>query len=114
MRNPITKYALINSLAAAAYITIVAFIMSNINRIVPPDIDDGGPRSILPAITFLTLFVISAAVMGLTIFGRPVMWYLDGKKAEAVKLALYTVGFLAILGIIFFVCLILRTQAGLT
>jgi len=114
MRNPITKYALFNSIAAAAYIALVAFIMSNIERIVPPNIDDSSPRSILPAITFLTLFVISAAVMALTIFGRPIIWYLDGKKTEAVKLALYTVGFLAILGIIFFICLILRAQAGLT
>ena len=108
MKNQTIKYTLINALIAAGYIALVAFIMNNINRIVPPDVSDASPQSILPAIGFITLFVVSAAVMGLTIFGQPVMWYLDGRKKEAVNLVLSTVGFLAILGIIIFLCLLLQ------
>jgi len=45
-------------------------------------------------IMMLLLLVISVAMMGVLIFGKPALWYLEGKKKEAGFLLLYTVGFL--------------------
>lgn len=102
MKKEIFKYALINALGATAYIALVATVMSNIERILGPS---EGSDSALPIIAFLTLFVVSAAAMGIIIFGRPLVWYLDGKKPEAVKLAIYTVGFMILIAILIFVCI---------
>lgn len=38
----------------------------------------------------LLLFVFSAALTSMLIFGRPVLWYLDGKKKEAISLLTHT------------------------
>jgi hypothetical protein len=38
----------------------------------------------------LSLLVFSAALVGSLIFGRPILWYLDNKKKEAVLLLAYT------------------------
>ncbi len=103
MKNRIIKHASLNALAAAAYIALVALIMSNIERLIGPREGDGGVLSI---IAFLILFVISAAAMGLAIFGRPIMWYLSGQKTEAVKLVFYTLGFLVVIALIIFLILI--------
>lgn len=43
----------------------------------------------------LLLLVVSVAMMGVLIFGKPALWYLEGKKKEAWSLLLYTVGFLS-------------------
>lgn len=106
MKNQITKYAFLNSLAATAYIALVATIMFNIERFIGPNEGDG--ETFLAPIGFLTLFVLSAAVMTVTIFGRPVMWYLDGHKKEAVKLIFQTIGFLALFAVVIFFCLTLQ------
>lgn len=109
MKKETFKYALINSLGATAYIALVATIMSNIERFIGPN---GGDGNVLSLIAFLSLFVISAAVMGLTIFGRPLMWYLNGEKTEAIKLALYTVGFLVVIAALIFACLLYQASTG--
>jgi hypothetical protein len=106
MKNQITKYAFLHALFATIYITLVATIMFNIERLIGPTEGDGD--NIFAPIGFLTLFVLSAAVMAVTIFGRPLMWYLDGKKTEAVRLTLYTIGFLAVFAAIIFFCLTLQ------
>ncbi|MEK9172950.1 MAG: hypothetical protein AAB594_00050 [Patescibacteria group bacterium] len=103
------KHAAINSLAATAYIALVATVMSNIKRFIGPNEGDG---NVLSLIAFLTLFVISAATMGIIIFGRPIMWYLNGEKSEAVKLTLYTVGFMIIIAATIFTCLFYRASTG--
>lgn len=51
---------------------------------------------ILGTMTFLTLFVLSAAITGALILGKPIMFYLDGKKEESVKLFLWTIAWLFI------------------
>lgn len=100
MKNPIIKYAALHALGAAIYISLIAILMNSAGKILGPD------KTVLPGIAFLLTFVISAAVMGLTIFGRPIMWYLNGKKNEGIKLAIYTILFLAIIAIIFFLILL--------
>ena len=92
MKKEIIKNALINAGLAASYIMLVAVLVlgpkSLLNRI------GNEEDTILSPIIFLLLLVISVAVMAVTIFGRPVMWYLDEKKKEAVNLLGYTIGIL--------------------
>jgi hypothetical protein len=53
----------------------------------------------------LLLLVTSVSVMGLAVLARPVMWYVDGRKQEAVRLILWTVGFLLVAVIVLFLIL---------
>jgi len=95
-KRKIITYAIRNALIAVAYISLVAFLMANIEAWIGPD---GG---VLAVTAFLLLFVISAAVMGVTIFGEPVVWYLDSRKKEAVHLTLYTIAFLIVIALVVF------------
>lgn len=90
--NKILKYALIHALGAAVYVALVAALMSNAGALF-----DKVDNKLVGTATFLLLFVISAAIVGVLVFGRPVMWYLDGVKKEAVQLVIATISFLVIL-----------------
>lgn len=97
------KHALLHALAAAVYIALVATLLSNGGRWF------GAAPGLLGTIALLLTFVTSAAVMGIAIFGKPLLWYLNGQKREAISLALYTIAFLALIAIIVFLILALRT-----
>jgi len=56
-------------------------------------------------IVMLSLFVFSAALTGTLIFGRPILWYLDGKKSEAISLFAYTLAIFLTITIFAFVAL---------
>lgn len=47
--------------------------------------------SFLAPILFLSMFTLSAAVMGFIFGSQPLQLFLDGKKKEAVKLAVQTI-----------------------
>jgi hypothetical protein len=89
------------ALSEGVYIFLVASIIMNAEKIFGPQ-----EPGILPALSFLTLFVLSAAVSGALIFGKPILLYLEGKKSEAVTLFASILGwmfvFLLILGLVFF------------
>ena len=58
----------------------------------------------------LMLFVFSAAFTGTLVLGRPIVWYLNGKKREALSLLFYTLGvFLAITLIAFLFLIIIMS-----
>jgi len=98
--NKIIKNALIDSFGTAAYIVlVVSFIFSL--RILAPKED-----TIIIPIAMLLLFVFSAALTGTLVFGKPILWYIDGKKKEAISLVGYTLGFLFIITILVFMILI--------
>ncbi len=97
----ITKYSLLDSLGTAVYIVLVASLIYSLSN-------SGfqvGNALVVP-IFMLMLFVFSAAFTGLLVFGRPVMWYLDGKKKEALSLLVYTLAILLIATIIAFLVLL--------
>ncbi|RJQ13788.1 hypothetical protein C4553_02800 [Candidatus Parcubacteria bacterium] len=84
-----------NALATALYIVLIALFFSNVETIFSE------PKDNFLAPTFmLLLFVISAAVTGFLVIGKPAMMYVNGEKTEAVKLFLYTIGWLAIMALI--------------
>jgi len=93
--KPILKYAIINSLGTAIYIVAVAsFIFFGLDRVF------GDEKTVFIPILMLLVLVFSAALTGILIFGRPAIWYLDGKKSEALFLLFYTLGALLIIIII--------------
>ena len=52
------------------------------------------PEFFAPVIMLL-LLVLSASIMGILIFGKPVMLYLDNQKKDALTMLFYTLGCLA-------------------
>lgn len=84
MQN-ITKSALTNSLAITLYVILVAslmFTLSNSNF--------KSDNTIIFPIAMLLLLVFSVALVGVLIFGRPILLYIDKKKKEAVSLLAQT------------------------
>ncbi|MDQ7814676.1 MAG: hypothetical protein RDU25_02665 [Patescibacteria group bacterium] len=90
MKITILKIAGLNASATALYVACVAMFMSYTSVIF------GGVEEKTPLIPFamLLLFVLSAGVTGSLVVGRPILWYLDGKKKEAVSLFIITLGLL--------------------
>jgi hypothetical protein len=85
-----TKNPIINALAALAYIIIVALTMHYGSKYGGP-----GEDTLLAPIALISLFTLSAAVMGYIFLGQPVQLYLDNKKKEAVTLFVHTVAVFA-------------------
>ena len=91
-----TKNPWINALAASTYITIVGTFMSWATRLFP------GPDTFVAPIAMMSLFTLSAAVMGYCFCFTPLTLYLDGKKKQAATLFVQTVGVFGILTIVAF------------
>ena len=87
-----------NALLAAGYIVLVVFTITAFEK-------PNSPDTILIPIAMLSLFVLSAALMGYIFFYQPATLYLDGNKKEAVDLFLKTVGFFACIVVVLFATL---------
>jgi len=96
----IVKRAFIDALATTAYIIFIVSFISSLQAFASQE------DIIIIPIAMLLLFVISAAITGFLVFGKPAMLYIDGKKREAVSLLGYTLGILVLITIIFFIFLI--------
>lgn len=99
----IIKYALVNALYTVLYIILVGTFLSSLPRIFG-SVEE--PNMLIP-IFMLMLFVFSAALTGSLVLGRPILWYLDGKKIEAIKLFGYTLGIFFAVAVVIFVLLYL-------
>lgn len=92
-----TKNPFVNAGLAVLYIIIVVEIMQFGGPIEKADV------GVLAPIAFLSLFVLSAAVMSYLFFYQPVCMYVEGEKQQAASLfvrtvlvfALYTTAILA-------------------
>lgn len=80
-----TKNPIVNSISAFIYIVCIAFLMSWGTKRV------SGPDTWLAPVIALSVFTLSAAVMGYLFCLKPITLYLDNKKSEAVKLFLQTI-----------------------
>lgn len=80
-----SKNPFVNALFASGYISILVMFFSYARGF---DVDNLG--MIVP-ITFLSLFVFSAALMGYFFVYQPVLLLIEGKKEEATKFFLTTV-----------------------
>lgn len=95
--NKIFKNPYLNSVYAEVYIIIIVFIMSRIGKPNTPD-------TFFEPIVGISIFVLSAAVMGYLFIGEPLQLYLDGKKKESVAFFMKTIlGFTAITAVLLIV-----------
>lgn len=81
-----TKNPFLNALAASAYIAVIGLVMNWGTNIIPK-----GPDTFMAPIAVISLFTLSAAVMGYLFCFQPLQLYFDGKKKDAVRLFLQTV-----------------------
>lgn len=89
-----TKNPLLNALSATLYIVFVTTVLTLGEKLV-------GPKdTFLAPIAMISLFTLSAAVMGFVFLYQPGVLYFDGKKKEGVSLFLKTLGTFGILTII--------------
>jgi hypothetical protein len=103
--NHIKKTALVHAVATTLYIMAVGGFMyyGTLIKI-------GRNNTYLAPIALLLLFVLSAAVTGFLIFGKPAQLYVDGKKKEALSLLTYTLGIFFAITILFLMLLLLFTR----
>lgn len=81
---------------AELYIVLLVSVMQYMQGAMPES------KTILIPMAMLSLFVLSAAVTGYFFISEPVMLCIDGKKEEAMKLFLSTIGvFAAITALVF-------------
>ena len=91
-----TKNPFLNALAAFAYIVAVVLGMTYVTT------HAVAQKSVIIPVAVLSLFTLSAAVMGYIFLAQPLRLYLDGDKQLAVKLFAQTVGIFAVLTVIVF------------
>jgi len=85
-KKEVIKNAFINSLGTAIYIVVLVFLISSLDG----SVIDGEKETLLTPIFILTLFIFSATLTGFLVLGRPILWYWDGKKKDAIRLFSYT------------------------
>jgi hypothetical protein len=90
MKKKLVWQSLAAAIGEVAYVSLVALIMTNGEKFMR------GNPGVLGGVYILTLFVISASVSAALIFGGPVLVYLEGKKKDAVKLFISTIGWLVL------------------
>jgi len=86
----------LHALGVLIYVALVALIMQNGNQLF------GQANGAIGIVAVLMLLVLSVTVVGLLIFGKAVMFYMDGHKKEAISLLLYIIGWLLLLMMIVF------------
>src|SRR3974390_647789 len=81
--------ALLNALSTALYVTVVGSFL-----FYAAQMRLGQGRTILVPIAMLMLLVFSAALVVVLIFGRPLLWYLEGRKQDSLLLVAGTLAIL--------------------
>lgn len=97
-----TKNPIINSLVASLYIFTIAALMTWGTSMVKPK------DSFIAPVAMISLFTLSAAVMGYLFLYQPIQLYFDNKKKEAVKLFLQTVGVFGLITLLTLISLFLN------
>lgn len=82
-----SKNPIINAVSASAYIILVASIINLVSSA-----QKNKPDTFFAPVAFLSLLTLSAAIMAYLFFYQPLQLFIDGKKKEAVRLFMQTVG----------------------
>ncbi len=94
-----TKNPLLNGIGASLYIFLLVGLMTWGEKVVPRE------DTWLAPVVAISLFTLSAAVMGYVFCYQPATLYFDGKKKQAVQLFLKTVIVFATITIAFVILL---------
>jgi hypothetical protein len=100
--NKILRYSFFHSLGVVAYVSLIALVLRNGEKWF-----SGGNEFFAP-IAMILLFVLSAAITGALVLGKPILMYFNGEKPEAIKLFLFTLAWLFVFVVIFFLFLTIR------
>jgi len=92
-------HSLGHSVLVGLYVSLVAFVMSHAS------IWFGQTDTAWTPVAVLMLFVLSAAVTGALVLGRPVVMFINGQKKEALEFFGYTILWLFVLTILAFIIL---------
>lgn len=92
-KSKLILYALMDAAATVGYTIFIGWFLFGLPK--------GPINSLWGPVAMLLLFIVSAAVAGGLVLGRPALLYLDGNKKDAVKLFVYTIAFLGIAAVIF-------------
>lgn len=103
MQKKLIRQSFLFALGEGVYIFLVALLMSGAERFFGNTPDN----KILAPITFLLLLVLSAAISGALVLGKPVLMYMEGKKKEALTLF----GLILFWLLIFFVLMVISLVA---
>ncbi len=90
------KTPLFHAAAAAAYIGLISLFFYYGSSLFGPD------DNVLMPMAMLSLFVLSAAIMGYLFLYRPVLMYLEGNKAAALSFFFKTIGLFAVTTLVVF------------
>lgn len=96
------QYSFVHAFGVFAYIFLIAWTMTNLSRWIP------GPDTFLAPVAMLSLFVVSAAITGALVLGKPILMYINGEKSGAIKLFLLTVAWLFVFVVIVFAFMVLQ------
>lgn len=94
------KKPFLHALAAALYIVAIVFV----TQLVTSSLKSQNETIIIP-MTMLSLFVLSAAVMGFLFLSEPLYLLMDNRKKEAVAFFGKVVGFFACFVVIYTILL---------
>lgn len=97
-----TKNPFYNALVAVIYIVLVVLVVNLVTDIRALE------ESLLMPIMMISLFTLSAAVMGYIFCLQPLRLYLDGKKEEGISLFVKTIIIFAIIPFSIFLLYILK------
>jgi hypothetical protein len=102
MKNNNVVHSLGHAALVLIYVSAVSLVMSHGSTWF------GQKDTAFTPVAVLMLFVLSAAVTGTLVLGRPILLYLDGKKTEALKFFGFTVAWLFVLTIMVFAVLAVK------
>lgn len=87
-----TKNPFINALSASTYIIIGVMVMTYAMQPLK-----NKPDTFFAPIVFLSLLTLSVAVMAYLFFYQPLLFFIEGKKKDAINLFVKTVGVFAMI-----------------
>lgn len=96
-----TKNPFINAFCALAYIVLIGVVMNYLTHT-----QNHKPDTFIAPVAILSLFTLSAGLMGYLFLYQPVQLYLDGKKKEATSLFVKTLLIFAAITAVIFVLLL--------
>jgi hypothetical protein len=98
MRNSKLFYlSLLSASGVFVYVSLVAWFINNAEAII------GKTEGQVGVVIFLLLFVFSALTTSLLVLGKPILLYFEGEKHNAVKLLLYTAGWIFLMFTVLFI-----------
>lgn len=100
-KSKLLFWAVVDSLGIFAYVSLVAFIMFNGEKLFGKIDNFTGPMMIL------LLFVVSAVITGALFLGRPAYFYFNGMKKEGIQLFFYTLASMVVITLVVFAIRIL-------